>query len=472
MDVFFYNTLTGKKEKFIPINKNEVKMYSCGPTVYSYAHIGNFRTYIFVDSLRRTLEYNGYKMKHVMNITDVGHLTSDADTGEDKMEKAAKKEGKDPYEIAKFYANAFMNDMGKLHIEKPEVITKATDNIPQMIEMVKEIIKNGYGYETSKGIYFDVSKLDKYPVLSNNSVEGQQAGARVEVDKEKRNPFDFALWIKAPENHIMKWDSPWGKSYPGWHIECSAMGRRFLGENFDIHTGGVDHIPVHHENEIAQCKGAFGHNPANFWMHCEFLLVDGGKMSKSLGNIYTISELKEKGIEPLAYKLFCFSSHYRNKLNFTFDGVKASNIALNRIRKGYLAHLNGNDSIEEKEIEEYENRFHNAINDDLNIPLAIGVLWDVIRNEKKSKELADLILRFDKVFGLDLANSEKYLQELNENEEDISVIPEQVLQFANERKIARENKDFQKADLLRKKIEESGYQIKDIAGGDYKIVKL
>lgn len=472
MDLFFYNTLTGKKEKFIPINKNEVKMYSCGPTVYSYAHIGNFRTYIFVDSLRRTLEYNGYKMKHVMNITDVGHLTSDADTGEDKMEKAAKKEGKDPYEIAKFYANAFMNDMGKLHIEKPEVITKATDNIPQMIEMVKEIIKNGYGYETSKGIYFDVSKLDKYPVLSNNSVEGQQAGARVEVDKEKRNPFDFALWIKAPENHIMKWDSPWGKSYPGWHIECSAMGRRFLGENFDIHTGGVDHIPVHHENEIAQCKGAFGHNPANFWMHCEFLLVDGGKMSKSLGNIYTISELKEKGIEPLAYKLFCFSSHYRNKLNFTFDGVKASNIALNRIRKGYLAHLNGNDSIEEKEIEEYENRFHNAINDDLNIPLAIGVLWDVIRNEKKSKELADLILRFDKVFGLDLANSEKYLQELNENEEDISVIPEQVLQFANERKIARENKDFQKADLLRKKIEESGYQIKDIAGGDYKIVKL
>ena len=472
MDLFFYNTLTGKKEKFIPINKNEVKMYSCGPTVYSYAHIGNFRTYIFVDSLRRTLEYNGYKMKHVMNITDVGHLTSDADTGEDKMEKAAKKEGKDPYEIAKFYANAFMNDMGKLHIEKPEIITKATDNIPQMIEMVEEIIKNGYGYETSKGIYFDVSKLDKYPVLSNNSVEGQQAGARVEVDKEKRNPFDFALWIKAPENHIMKWDSPWGKSYPGWHIECSAMGRRFLGENFDIHTGGVDHIPVHHENEIAQCKGAFGHNPANFWMHCEFLLVDGGKMSKSLGNIYTISELKEKGIEPLAYKLFCFSSHYRNKLNFTFDGVKAYNIALNRIRKGYLAHLNGNDSIEEKEIEEYENRFHNAINDDLNIPLAIGVLWDVIRNEKKSKELADLILRFDKVFGLDLANSEKYLQELNENEEDISVIPEQVLQFANERKIARENKDFQKADLLRKKIEESGYQIKDIAGGDYKIVKL
>ena len=471
MDLFFYNTLTGKKENFIPINNKEVKMYSCGPTVYSYAHIGNFRTYIFVDSLRRTLEYNGYKMKHVMNITDVGHLTSDADTGEDKMEKAAKKEGKDPYEIARFYTDAFMKDMGNLNIEKPEIITKATDNIPQMIEMVEEIIKNGYGYETSKGIYFDVSKLDRYPVLSNNSTEGQQAGARVEVDPEKRNPYDFALWIKAPENHIMKWDSPWGKSYPGWHIECSAMGRRFLGENFDIHTGGVDHIPVHHENEIAQCKGAFGHNPANFWMHCEFLLVDGGKMSKSLGNVYTISELKEKGIEPLAYKLFCFSSHYRNKLNFTFDGVKASNIALNRIRKGYLAHLSGKDNIEDKVIEEYENRFHKAINDDLNMPVAVGVLWDVIRNEKKSKKLADLILKFDSVLGLDIKNSVRYLQNSEKDEGDITSIPEKILQFANERKIARENKDFAKADLLRKKIEDSGYEIKDNANGEYKIVK-
>lgn len=465
MEIYFYNTLTGKKEQFVPIDKEEVKMYSCGPTVYSYAHIGNFRTYVFVDSLRRTLEYNGYKMRHVMNITDVGHLTSDADTGEDKMEKAARKEGKDPYEIAKFYTEAFMNDMTKLNIEKADIITKATDNIPQMLEMVEEIIKNGYGYETSKGIYFDVSKLDKYPVLSNNSVEGQEAGARIEVDPEKRNPYDFALWIKAPENHIMKWDSPWGKSYPGWHIECSAMGRRFLGENFDIHTGGVDHIPVHHENEIAQCKGAFGHNPAKFWMHCEFLLVDGGKMSKSLGNVYTISELKEKGIEPLAYKLFCFSSHYRNKLNFTFDGVKAANVALNRLRNGYLAHLNGNDDVTDGVINDYETRFHKAINDDLNMPVAVCVLWEAVRNENKSKKLADLILKFDKVLGLDLENSEKYLKIDTEIEE----IPEEIVKLAEKRRKARANKDFAMSDKLRDEIDAKGYVIKDVKGGEYEI---
>ena len=465
MDIYFYNTLTGKKEQFVPIDKEEVKMYSCGPTVYSYAHIGNFRTYVFVDSLRRTLEYNGYKMRHVMNITDVGHLTSDADTGEDKMEKAARKEGKDPYEIAKFYTEAFMNDMTKLNIEKADIITKATDNIPQMLEMVEEIIKNGYGYETSKGIYFDVSKLDKYPVLSNNSVEGQEAGARIEVDPEKRNPYDFALWIKAPENHIMKWDSPWGKSYPGWHIECSAMGRRFLGENFDIHTGGVDHIPVHHENEIAQCKGAFGHNPAKFWMHCEFLLVDGGKMSKSLGNVYTISELQEKGIEPLAYKLFCFSSHYRNKLNFTFDGVKAANVALNRLRNGYLAHLNGNDDVTDGVINDYETRFHKAINDDLNMPVAVCVLWEAVRNENKSKKLADLILKFDKVLGLDLENSEKYLK----NDKEIEEIPEEIVKLAEERRKARANKDFAMSDKLRDEIDAKGYAIKDVKGGEYEI---
>ena len=307
MKIQIYNTLTHSKEEFIPIDKEKIKIYSCGPTVYSYAHIGNFRTYVFVDSLRRMFKYNGYNLEHVMNITDVGHLTSDADTGEDKMEKAARKEGKNPFEIADFYTKAFMEDMQKLNIDMPNIISKATDNIEEMLEMVKEIIDKGYAYETSKGIYFDVSKLDKYPVLSNNKVEGQEAGARIEVDPEKKNPYDFAIWIKAPENHIMKWDSPWGKSYPGWHLECSAIGRKFLGKHFDIHTGGVDHIPIHHENEIAQSKGANGIIPANYWMHCEFLLVDGGKMSKSLGNIYTLKELKEKGIEPLAYKLFCVS---------------------------------------------------------------------------------------------------------------------------------------------------------------------
>ena len=458
MKIQIYNTLTHSKEEFNPINKEKIRIYSCGPTVYSYAHIGNFRTYVFVDSLRRMFKYNGYNLEHVMNITDVGHLTSDADTGEDKMEKAARKEGKNPFEIADFYTKAFMEDMQKLNIDMPNIISKATDNIEEMLEMVKEIIDKGYAYETSKGIYFDVSKLDKYPVLSNNKVEGQEAGARIEVDPEKKNPYDFAIWIKAPENHIMKWDSPWGKSYPGWHLECSAIGRKFLGKHFDIHTGGVDHIPIHHENEIAQSKGANGIIPANYWMHCEFLLVDGGKMSKSLGNIYTLKELKEKGIEPLAYKLFCFSSHYRNKLNFTFDGVKAAQISLNRLREAYLKHKEGNNEIEESIIKSYENKFHEAINDDLNIPFALSIVWEVAKENNKSKDYAILLEKFDNVLGLDLINSEKY------NKVDIE-IPENVERLIEERKIARQEKNWVKSDEIRDKIKELGYAVKDTANG-------
>ena len=456
MDIQVYNTLTHSKEKFNPIDNNQIKIYSCGPTVYSYAHIGNFRTYVFVDSLRRMFKYNGYKLEHVMNITDVGHLTSDADTGEDKMEKAAKREGKNPYEIAEFYTKAFMEDMKKLNIDMPNIISKATDNIPEMLQMVKDIIDRGYAYETSKGIYFDVSKLDKYPVLSNNNVEGQEAGARIDVDPEKRNPYDFAIWIKAPENHIMKWDSPWGKSYPGWHLECSAMGRKFLGEHFDIHTGGIDHVPIHHENEIAQSKGATGCVPANYWMHCEFLLVDGGKMSKSLGNVYTLAELQEKGIEPLAYKLFCFTAHYRNKLNFTFDGVKASQVALNRLREGYFKHKEGNEKINQHIIENYEQKFNSAINDDLNMPLAMGIVWEVIKESKKSVEYAKLIEKFDEVMGLNLKN-------YNPNKE--TKIPKEIEELVEERTKARQEKNWQKSDELREKIKELGYIIKDTANG-------
>lgn len=465
MDINLYNTLTHKKERFIPIKENEVSMYSCGPTVYSYAHIGNMRTYLFVDSLRRMLKYNGIKLNHVMNITDVGHLTSDADTGEDKMEKAARKEGKNPYEIADFYTEAFLKDIKSLNIDIPNIITKATDNIQEMLEMVQEIINNGYAYETSTGIYFDISKLDKYPVLSNNDVEGQEAGARIEIDPEKRNPYDFAIWIKAPENHIMKWDSPWGKSYPGWHIECSAMGRRFLGENFDIHTGGVDHIPVHHENEIAQCKGSFGHNPANWWMHCEFLLVDGGKMSKSLGNIYTLTQLNEKRIEPLAYKLFCFNSHYRNKLNFTFEGVKSAQTALNRLRNAYISHKNGNNDIDKEIIDKYEEKFHRAINDDLNMPEALGIVWELAKTPNKSKKISELLIKFDTVLGLDLENSEKYLEN-NEN------IPEEIYLLAEERKKAKAEKNWSKADQIREEVKNKGYAIVDIPNGEIKITKI
>ena len=460
MTVKLYNTLTKQKSDFVPLNGNEVRIYSCGPTVYSYAHIGNFRTYIFMDNLRRMLEYNGYNLKHVMNITDVGHLESDSDEGEDKMEKAAKKENKSPYEIAEVYTKAFFKDMEKLHIEKPEIIAKATEHIPDMLEFAKEIVKNGYGYETSTAIYFDVSKLDKYPVLSNRNIDEQIAGARVDVDPEKRNPYDFAIWIKAPKNHIMKWDSPWGLSYPGWHLECSAMSRKYLGEEFDIHTGGVDHIPTHHENEIAQSKGAFGKIPAKIWMHVEFLQIDGGKMSKSLGNVYTISQLEEKGIEALAYKLFCYTAHYRTKLNFTFEGAAASQKALNRLREAFVKHNNGNDNVDDELIQKYKNKFLDAINDDLNMPLAMSTVWELARNDLKSKKISDLLLDFDRVLGLDLKNSEKYLEEQNKVE-----LPDEIADLLEKRKKARKEKNWQLSDEIRDVLKEKGYIVKDTKEG-------
>ena len=460
MALKLYNTLTKQKSDFVPLNGNEVRIYSCGPTVYSYAHIGNFRTYVFVDNLRRVLEYNGYVLKHVMNITDVGHLESDADEGEDKMEKAARKEKKSPYEIAKFYTDAFFKDMDKLNIERPEIIAKATEHINDMLEFAKEIVKNGYGYETSTAIYFDVSKLDKYPVLSNRNIEDQIAGARVEVDPEKKNPYDFAIWIKAPATHIMKWESPWGLSYPGWHLECSAMSRKYLGEVFDIHTGGVDHIPTHHENEIAQSEGACGKIPAKTWMHVEFLQVDGGKMSKSLGNVYTITQLEEKGIEALAYKLFCYTAHYRTKLNFTFEGAMASQKALNRLRESVIKHLEGNEEVNNETIQNYKEKFLEAINDDLNIPLAMGTVWEIARNEKKSKKLAELLLDFDRVLGLDLKNSKKYIEKQKEVE-----IPEDVLELIEKRNQARKEKNWTLSDEIRDELKLKGYIIKDTKEG-------
>ena len=460
MELKLYNTLTRKKENFKPLIGNEVRIYTCGPTVYNYAHIGNFRSYIFMDNLRRVLKYNGYNLKHVMNITDVGHLESDADEGEDKMEKAAKRENKNPYDIAKFYTEAFFKDMESLNIEIPEIIAKATDHIPEMIEYVKKIIKNGYAYETSNGIYFDISKLDKYPVLSNRKMDEQIAGARVDVDPEKKNPYDFALWIKAPENHIMKWESPWGLSYPGWHLECTAMGNKYLGEEFDIHTGGVDHIPIHHENEIAQAKGATGKIHAKLWMHVEFLQVDGGKMSKSLGNVYTISQLAERGIEALAYKLFCYSAHYRTKLNFTFDGALSSQKALNRLREGYLKHLKGEDEVKNEIIQEYETKFLETINDDLNIPAAMGIIWDIVRSEQKSKKYAELLEKFDQVLGLDIKNSQRYLEKQSNIE-----IPEEIKELIEKRKIARQEKNWKLSDEIRDILVKKGYQVEDSKEG-------
>ena len=456
MDIYFYNTLTRKKEKFIPIDSKEVKIYSCGPTVYKDATIGNMRTNIFQDILRRTLEYNGYKVKQAMNLTDVGHLVSDGDEGEDKMIKSAKEEHKTPQEIAEHYTKAFFEDLKALNIEMPEIICKATDHIQDMINYVQKLMEKGYAYETSTAIYFDVSKLDKYPVLSNLDVEKQKAGARVKVDPEKRNPYDFALWIKAPANHIMKWDSPWGPSYPGWHIECSAMGQKYLGEQFDIHTGGIDLIPTHHENEIAQSKGMCGKIPARYWMHGEYLLINGGKMSKSLGNVYLIKDIVERGYSPLVYRLFTYTSHYRNKLNFTWKAIESTAKSYKRLKSGYQAHLNGSEQIEESIIDDYAQRFNSAINDDLNMPLAMSVVWEVIRSEKKSPKLAELLLKFDTVMGLKINE---------ENKEQAEEIPEEILKLVEERKVARENKNWQESDRLRDLINEKGYEIKDTPEG-------
>jgi len=452
-----YNTLTKKKEEFEPIDKesNTVRIYSCGLTVYNYAHIGNMRTYIFMDLLRKVLKYNGYKLRHCMNITDVGHMTSDADEGEDKMAKSAREQHKTVYEIAKKYTDAYQADFKKLNIEDTEILAKATDNIKEMEEYVKEILANGYAYKTSKGVYFDTSKLPKYGrYLSNNVVDDLKDGARVEVDPEKKNPKDFALWIKAPEEHIMKWDSFMGKCYPGWHIECSAMSRKYLGDFFDIHTGGVDHIPIHHENEIAQSIGATGHIPAKIWMHVEFLQINGGKMSKSLHNVYTISDLEKEGIEALAYRYFTFSAHYRTKLNFTWDSIKAAQVALNRLREAVKQHKNGSAIADSKKVEEYTRRFKDAINDDINMPLAMSVVWDVAREKEKSKGYYELLMEFDNILSLDLDKKEvkeEYSQE--------------IIDILNERAKSRENKDFEKSDLLRDKLKKLGYEVKDTREG-------
>ena len=453
MKIYFYNTMTHKKEEFIPIDDKEVRIYSCGPTVYKDATIGNMRTNIFQDNLRRTLEYNGYKVKQAMNITDVGHLVSDGDEGEDKMIKSAKQEGKTPLEIANHYTKLFFKDLERLNIELPEIICKATDNIQDMIKAVEKLVEKGYAYETSTAIYFDVSKLDKYPVLSNLDVENQKAGARVEVDTEKRNPHDFAVWIKAPENHLMKWDSPWGPSYPGWHIECSVMSQKFLGEVFDIHTGGIDLIPTHHENEIAQSKGMCGKVPAHYWMHGEFLLINGGKMSKSLGNVYLLQDIVDRGYDPLVYKLFCYSIQYRKKLNFTWEGMDSAKISLDRLRDAYQKQLIGNDEIDDSEIEKYRNNFKEAINDDLNMPVAMSVVWEVAKSSKKSKKLADLLKEFDKVLGINI----DYVQ----NEE----VPEDIKELLSKRQEARENKNWEESDKLRDLIKEKGYIVKDSKDG-------
>lgn len=451
-----YNTLTRKKEEFAPLDGKTVRMYSCGPTVYNFAHIGNMRTYIFMDILRRTLRYEGYKVKGVMNITDVGHLLSDADEGEDKMEKAAKEQQKSPYEIADFYTKVFFDDLKKLNIGKPELTPKATEHIREMLDFVYALCEKGYGYETSDGIYFDISKFPAYGQLSGINLEDQKAGARVEVNDEKRSPFDFAIWKKAPKEHIMQWDSRWGKGYPGWHIECSAMSKKYLGEVFDIHTGGVDHIPIHHENEIAQSYGYSGKNPAKFWMHGEFMLVNNGKMSKKLGNTYLVSQLEEMGYSPMCFRYFCLNTHYRKKLNFTFEGMDGAKTAYARLCALVAKHREGENDVSDEKLAAYRKEFEEDVTDDLNVPGAMGVLWTMLK-EPASRKIYALALEMDKIFGLKL--DEAKAEEVKEE------FPAEITAIANERAAARAAKDWGKSDELRAKLDELGYAVKDTKEG-------
>lgn len=452
-----YNTLTRQKEEFKPLDDREVRIYSCGPTVYQYAHIGNLRTYVFMDILRRVLKYNGYGLRHIMNITDVGHLVSDADEGEDKMMKTVRQQQKSPWEIAEYYTGVFMKDLEALNIEKPEVIPRATEHINEMIEFIEGLIKKGYAYETSDGIYFDIMSFKDYGKLSGLDLEGQIAGARVDVNTEKRHPADFALWKKAPKEHIMQWPSPWGMGYPGWHIECSAMSRKYLGDVFDIHTGGVDHIPVHHENEIAQSEALVGKPTVNYWLHGEFLLVDNGKMSKSLGNTYTVSDLKDNGISPLAYRYLCLNANYRSKLNFTWEVIKSAQVSLDRLLEGALAHKNGVESVDCAVIEAFRRDFEEAINDDLNIPRALGVAWNVIRYGKKSKDLFGLLVHIDSILGLDIAKAgEAAANELPDPE---------IEELINRRQQARKDRNWKLADEIRDKLKGMGITLEDTPSG-------
>jgi len=457
MDLFIFNTRSRKKEKFKPQKPPEVGLYTCGPTVYDYAHIGNMRAYVFSDILRRVLEFNKYKVQHVMNITDVGHLVSDADEGEDKVVLEAKRQKKSPYEIAEYYTDVFFQHSDKLNIKSPTIACKATDHIQEMIDFVKELVEKGYAYEISDGIYFDISKFPNYGKLSGIDLDEQKEGARVEVNPEKRHPADFALWKKAPKNHIMQWPSPWGMGFPGWHIECSAMGLKYLDDNFDIHTGGVDHIPIHHENEIAQNWGYTGREVIKYWMHSEFLQVDGGKMAKSLGNFYTLDDIEEKGYEPIAFRYLLLNAHYRKKVNFTWEALQGAQKAINRLREHVLTFRDApSQKGVEKGIESYKEEFIKSINDDLNVPKAIGLVWDILRGEKPGQEYYKLLIEFDQVLGLGIEKMEK------KEEEEIS---DEIKELIELREKAREKRNWKEADALRDELFARGIRLLDTPDG-------
>ncbi|ERI93445.1 cysteine--tRNA ligase [Clostridiales bacterium oral taxon 876 str. F0540] len=443
-----YNTLTGKKEEIIPIEEGKIRLYTCGPTVYNYAHIGNLRTYIFEDVLKKSLEYIGFKVKHVMNITDVGHLESDSDSGEDKMALGASRENKTVWEIARFYEEAFLKDCELLNIKRPDVACRATEHIEDMIKFIQVLEKKGFTYIANGNVYFSIEKFPDYTKLANLSMEELKAGSRVEVDPYKKNPMDFVLWFTNSKfaNQIMQWESPWGKGFPGWHIECSAMSMKYLGDRIDIHCGGVDHIPVHHTNEIAQSESAVGHKWVNYWMHAEFLVFDNGKMSKSNGGFLTVSKLIEKGFSPLDYRYFCLQSKYKKQLVFSFESLKEAQRSLSKLKSkinGILESKNAEDKLNEDNIKSYQAKFADQISDDLNIANAFTILSEVIKDEAlNNSDKVYLIEDFDRVFSLNLT-------EINNTNENVSVDETYINNLIQERNQARKEKNWARADEIR-----------------------
>ncbi len=454
MDIFFTNTLSGKKEVFKPLEKGKAGIYTCGLTVYNYAHIGNLRAYVFSDILRRTLEFNGYEVKHVMNITDVGHLTDDADEGEDKLEKGAKREKKTPLEIARFYEEKFVKDLKMMNILMPQTMPRATEHVEEMIELVKKLQDNGFTYIAGGNVYFDTSKFDGYRNLAKLEKDPEKQISRVEKDAFKKHPFDFVLWFTRYkyEKHSMLWDSPWGRGFPGWHIECSAMASEYLGEYIDIHTGGIDHIPVHHTNEIAQSECAFGHRWVNYWMHSDWLVVgEGEKMAKSKENFLRLKTLTDAGYDALDYRYFLLSAHYRKQIEFTYEALDGARNALKKIRNRTeeLAKSAG-DGYPEDTDTGYLVQFTREINDDLNTPRALAVMWEALSdNILREPEKLSLLKRFDEVLGLDFFASV-----------DVE-IPGEIKDMLLEREKARNSRDFVTADKLRKEIEDRGYEVLD-----------
>jgi cysteinyl-tRNA synthetase len=452
------NTLGRRLEEFQPIEPGRARVYTCGPTVYNYQHIGNFRTFIFADTLRRVLRYNGLEVTHVRNITDVGHLTrDDVDAGEDKMELAMQREQKTVEEIAKYYTDIFLRDAERLNVEPMEYMPRATRFIPSMIALVERLLEEGKAYVADGSVYFDVSSFPRYGCLSGNSVDDLIAGARVEVDEHKRSPADFALWKSAGPEKLMRFESPWGMGVPGWHLECSAMAIELLGEQIDIHTGGIDHIFPHHEDEIAQSEGATGRRFAQIWMHSAFLELAGEeKMSKSLGNFYTVSDLDNRGIHPLALRYFVFQAHYRTPLSFSWPALEAAHTALTRAWETAAALRQ---SAEPGEItgdgESFRRRFHTAVNHDLDLPVALSVLHDVLSSKLPAAEKLALLADFDRVLGLDLVSTAERLSSTSVEEETLLA----------ERAAARARRDWTLSDDLRRRLAAGGLEVKDTSAG-------